>query len=82
MKSVLINTAVVHCTYNHEVLRPRRHDAETYYIFYYSRLFTELAKVPKLLKRLEAAVRIELTNKGFAVRPGRLSLSVMECHRA
>ena len=30
---------------------------------------------------LEAAIGIEPMNKGFAVRPGPLSLSVMECHR-
>ena len=30
---------------------------------------------------LEAAIGIEPMNKGFAVRPGLLSLSVMECHR-
>ncbi len=30
---------------------------------------------------LEAAIGIEPMNKGFAVRPGPLSLSVRECHR-
>jgi hypothetical protein len=30
---------------------------------------------------LEAAIGIEPMNKGFAVRLGHLSLSVMECHR-
>jgi hypothetical protein len=35
----------------------------------------------KLLKELEAAIGIEPMNKGFAVRPGPLSPSVMECHR-
>ena len=30
---------------------------------------------------LEAAIGIEPMNKGFAVRPGHLSPSVMECHR-
>jgi len=34
----------------------------------------------KLLKDLEAA-RIEPMNKGFAVLPGHLSLSIMECDR-
>ena len=29
---------------------------------------------------LEAAIGIEPMNKGFAVRPGALSLSVIECH--
>jgi hypothetical protein len=56
-------------------------DAETYYIFYYSKLFTELWSVSKLLSRLEAAIGIEPMNKGFTVRVGPLSLSVMECHR-
>ncbi len=42
-------------------------DAKTYYIFYYSKLFTELVSVPKLLSRLEAAIGIEPMNKGFAV---------------
>jgi hypothetical protein len=36
----------------------------------------------KVLILLEAAIGIEPMNKGFAVRPGPLSLSVMECHRA
>jgi hypothetical protein len=35
----------------------------------------------KVLILLEAAIGIEPMNKGFAVRPGELSLSVMECHR-
>jgi len=30
---------------------------------------------------LEAAIGIEPMNKGFAVRPGPLLPSVMECHR-
>ena len=30
---------------------------------------------------MEAAIGIEPINKGFAVRPWRLSLSVMECRR-
>jgi len=30
---------------------------------------------------LEAAIGIEPMNKSFAVRPGHLSLSRMECHR-
>ena len=41
-------------------------NAETYYIFYYSNLFTEVVKVSKLLSRLEAAIGIEPMNKGFA----------------
>jgi hypothetical protein len=44
----------------------RHQDAETYYIFYYSELFTELVNVSKLLSRLEAAIGIEPMNKGFA----------------
>jgi hypothetical protein len=39
---------------------------ETYYIFYYSRLFSETASVSKLLILLEAAIGIEPMNKGFA----------------
>jgi len=38
-------------------------------------------KRTSLLTRLEAAIGIEPMNKGFAVRPRPLSLSIMECHR-
>ena len=34
-----------------------------------------------VMLELEAAIGIEPMNKGFAVRPGPLSQSVMECHR-
>ena len=36
--------------------------------------------VLKLLIGLEAAIGIEPMNKGFAVRSGPLSLSIVECH--
>ena len=39
------------------------------------------ARLRDFLGYLEAAIGIEPMNKGFAVRPGRLSLSVMECDR-
>jgi len=45
--------------------RFRSQNAETYYIFYYGRLFTELAKISKLLNELEAAIGIEPMNKGL-----------------
>ena len=35
----------------------------------------------KCVEVMEAAIGIEPMNKGFAVRLGALSLSVMECHR-
>jgi hypothetical protein len=59
----------------------RHNDAPTYYIFYYSHFSVIDSAARKLLSRLEAAIGIEPMNKGFAVRPGPRSLSVMECHR-
>jgi hypothetical protein len=41
--------------------------AVSYYISYYTPLFTKLRNTAKLLILLKAAVGIEPTNKGFAV---------------
>jgi hypothetical protein len=63
------------------VLRANTKDAETYYIFYYSHSSVIDSAAGNLLTLFEAAIGIEPMNKGFAVRPGLVSLSVMECHR-
>jgi hypothetical protein len=44
-------------------------------------ILVKVAELCKLLKDLEAAIGIEPMNKGFAVLPGHLSLSIMECDR-